>query len=120
MSRKPDPHPEWSGLLAAAQDGDREAYAAFLAGVIPHLREIARRGARDANQAEGAVQAALLAIHRLRHTYDPRRPVGPWLAGILAAQGVRTRRPARIPRLRDLLALPALSRALAPRLGPTG
>jgi RNA polymerase sigma factor (sigma-70 family) len=31
---------------------------------------------------EDAVQDVLLAIHEKRHTYDPRRPFGPWLAAI--------------------------------------
>jgi RNA polymerase sigma-70 factor (ECF subfamily) len=31
---------------------------------------------------EDAVQDALLAIHKKRHTYDPARPFGPWLAAI--------------------------------------
>jgi len=35
---------------------------------------------------EDAVQDVLLAIHEKRHTYDPARPFGPWLAlgGIVA------------------------------------
>jgi hypothetical protein len=31
---------------------------------------------------EDAVQNVLLAIHEKRHTYDPSRPFGPWLAAI--------------------------------------
>jgi RNA polymerase sigma-70 factor (ECF subfamily) len=31
---------------------------------------------------EDAVQNVLLAIHEKRHTYDPGRPFGPWLAAI--------------------------------------
>jgi RNA polymerase sigma-70 factor (ECF subfamily) len=31
---------------------------------------------------EDAVQDVLLAIHEKRHTYDPARPFGPWLAAI--------------------------------------
>ena len=31
---------------------------------------------------EDAVQNVLLAIHEKRHTYDPVRPFGPWLAAI--------------------------------------
>jgi RNA polymerase sigma-70 factor (ECF subfamily) len=31
---------------------------------------------------DDAVQDTLLAIHEKRHTYDPARPFGPWLAAI--------------------------------------
>jgi RNA polymerase sigma-70 factor (ECF subfamily) len=31
---------------------------------------------------EDAVQDVLLAVHEKRHTYDPSRPFGPWLAAI--------------------------------------
>lgn len=89
MSRQPDPDAEWSGLLAAAQEGDREAYAAFLTAVLPFLREAADRLTQEAHQRERMVQASLLSIHRLRHTYDPRRPVSRWLAGIIAAHRPR-------------------------------
>jgi hypothetical protein len=115
MSRQPDPHPEWSGLLAAAQEGDREAYGAFLQAVIPFLRETARHRAADADEAERMVRAALLSVHRLRHTYDPRRPVAPWLAGILAAHRPRP----RAWRLGALWARPGWSAPPAPKLRPT-
>ena len=115
MPNQPDPHPEWSGLLAAAQDGDRAAYAAFLQAAVPLLREAAQRSAHDSRSAEQVVQAALVSIHRLRHTYDPRRPVGPWLAGILAAHAPRARRRARPWRLNAILAPPSWSPFFAPR-----
>ena len=28
------------------------------------------------------MQDALLTIHAIRHTYDPARPFGPWLAAV--------------------------------------
>ena len=34
------------------------------------------------SMTEDAVQDVLLAIHEKRHTYDPARPFGPWLAAI--------------------------------------
>jgi RNA polymerase sigma-70 factor (ECF subfamily) len=77
--------------MAAAQDGDREAYAIFLQAVTPFLREAASRAAPDPGLAERIVQEALVTIHRLRHTYDPRRPITPWLAGVLSAEARRAR-----------------------------
>ena len=38
--------------------------------------------------AEDVVQDALLTLHRVRHTYQPGRPVEPWLAAIVARRAV--------------------------------
>lgn len=68
-------------------EGDSAAYDRFLTGIAPHLRAIARRrcaefGAPSAD-AEDIVQEVLLAIHLKRGTWDPDRPLGPWLAAIV-------------------------------------
>jgi RNA polymerase sigma-70 factor (ECF subfamily) len=73
----------WSGWMAAAQDGDQAAYARLLREITPFLRVLARRRCADPDRAEDIVQDSLLALHRVRHTYDPRRPFTPWLAGRL-------------------------------------
>ncbi len=73
---------DWSGLMAAAQDGDRHAYHRLLVEVTPYLRQIARRRLRNPTDIEDAVQDVLLTIHSVRQTYDPTRPFGPWLATI--------------------------------------
>ncbi|MBX6374922.1 MAG: sigma-70 family RNA polymerase sigma factor [Acetobacteraceae bacterium] len=72
----------WEAWMAAAQAGDARAYDALLRAALPLLRAAARRRIHDEHEAEDAVQDALLTIHRLRHTYDPSRPVRPWLAAI--------------------------------------
>lgn len=38
--------------------------------------------------AEDAVQDALLTLHRVRHTYEPGRPVRPWLAAIVSRRAI--------------------------------
>lgn len=68
--------------MAAAQAGDARAYDALLRAILPLLRALASRRLFDAAEAEEAVQDTLLTIHRLRHTYDPARPIRPWLAAI--------------------------------------
>lgn len=73
---------DWSALMAAAQDGDRDAYARLMRAVLPWLRGVARYALRDATEAEDAVQDTLLTLHAMRHAYDRRRPFRPWLAGI--------------------------------------
>ena len=73
---------DWSGLMARAQDGDRQAYRTLLKDVTPWLRARASRYFREPSDAEDAVQDVLLTVHAIRHTYDPDRPFGPWLAAI--------------------------------------
>jgi RNA polymerase sigma-70 factor (ECF subfamily) len=73
---------EWAALMAAAQDGDRRAYDRLLREIVPFLRGVARRRLRGEADVEDAVQDALLTIHQIRHTYDPSRPIRPWLAAI--------------------------------------
>lgn len=72
----------WRALMAAAQDGDRASYAALLREIAPRLRGYARRRLPSDADAEDAVQDTLLSIHKVRATYDPARPFGPWLFAI--------------------------------------
>lgn len=37
---------------------------------------------------EEIVQDALLTLHRVRHTYEPGRPVKPWLAAIVTRRAI--------------------------------
>jgi RNA polymerase sigma-70 factor, ECF subfamily len=68
--------------MARAQDGDRIAYRALLEEVVPYLRAVAARRFKDASDIDDSVQDILLTVHAMRHTYDPRRPFGPWLVTI--------------------------------------
>ncbi len=82
--------------MARAQAGDARAYDALLRQVLPFLRAVCRRRLGSSTEAEEAVQDALLTIHRLRHTYDPARPLQPWLATIADRRAVdRLRRSGR-------------------------
>jgi RNA polymerase sigma-70 factor (ECF subfamily) len=97
-----DGRPDWSSLMASAQDGDREAYRALLEGVTPYLRSLAARCFRDARDVEDAVQDVLLTVHVVRHAYDPGRPFGPWLLAIANRRMIdRLRRQTRA-KLRDI------------------
>jgi len=71
-----------AGLMQAAQQGDTRAYDRLLRAILPELRGFARRRLSSAAEAEDAVQDTLLAIHTLRHTFDPARPFRPWLLAI--------------------------------------
>jgi RNA polymerase sigma-70 factor, ECF subfamily len=76
------PRADWSMLMARGQDGDREAYRALLVEIEPYVRSVARRCFRHPADIEDAVQDVLLTVHAIRHTYDPKRPFGPWIAAI--------------------------------------
>lgn len=73
--------------MRAAVSGDAGAYRRFLESISPHLRALARQGClrcnASASDAEDAVQEALLAIHLKRGTWDPSRPIGPWISTIV-------------------------------------
>lgn len=77
---------DWPDLFARAQDGDRAAYHAVLSAITPWLRAIARNRLRDPTEAEDALQDILMTVHHARHSYDPTRPIKPWLAALAQAR----------------------------------
>jgi RNA polymerase sigma factor (sigma-70 family) len=72
---------EWPALMGAAQRGDSASYRRLLGELTPWLKRYYARRLPPA-VVDDAVQDALIAIHEKRHTYDPGRPFGPWLAAI--------------------------------------
>ncbi len=76
------PWQRWGELMAAAQDGDGQAYHLLLTELSPVLRSWIGLKVRNASSAEDVVQEILLSLHRSRHTYRPERPFGPWLRSI--------------------------------------
>ncbi len=67
--------------MRAAQSGDATAYHRLLTEVGHWLRRYYVRRLPPAF-VDDSIQDTLLAIHQKRHTYDPARPFGPWLAAI--------------------------------------
>ncbi|NOT40193.1 MAG: sigma-70 family RNA polymerase sigma factor [Alphaproteobacteria bacterium] len=93
------PSARWQRLMTAAQTGDKRAYASFLKEAAAFIRVIARRYHRDAGAIEDVVQETLLTLHRIRETYEPGRPVEPWVGAVAKARAIdalraRTRRAA--------------------------
>lgn len=82
----------WGELLALAQRGDADAYRIFLSEIVPFARALARRRSGSEDIAEDVVQEVLLTVHRIRHTYEPGRPVKPWLAAIVARRSIDSMR----------------------------
>ena len=74
--------------MAAAQSGDRAAYERLLREVTPFVRALLRRHCNNHADVEEMLQETLLTVHRVRQTYDPRRPFSPWLAAIAARRGI--------------------------------
>jgi RNA polymerase sigma factor (sigma-70 family) len=77
---------DWAAWMRAAMAGDAGAYRQFLVSVAPHVRAVARSRCRSLgapeSEAEDIVQEVLLTIHLKRGTWDPSRPIGPWVAAI--------------------------------------
>jgi RNA polymerase sigma factor (sigma-70 family) len=71
----------WSRLMAASQTGDKAAYRILLDELRSWLARYYRRRLPH-DMVDDAVQDALVAVHTKRHTYDPARAFGPWLAAI--------------------------------------
>jgi RNA polymerase sigma factor (sigma-70 family) len=78
----------WSQLMCASQSGERAAYERLLREITPLIRSIVRRHSNNRADVEEMVQETLLTIHRVRHTYDPARPFGPWLAAIASRRSI--------------------------------
>jgi len=68
--------------MVAYQRGDIEAfetlYARFRGGLMRYLGALAR----DRAVADDLLQETFLQLHRVRHTYEPPRPVRPWVYAI--------------------------------------
>lgn len=79
-----DREEQWATWLRCANAGDNAAYHRFLTALTPHVRVMARRRCDQfgvpASEAEDVVQEVLLAVHLKRGTWDPSRPLGPWIS----------------------------------------
>lgn len=71
-----------SRLLQQAQAGDRVAYEQFLLEVQELIRVLLRERLRSSSLLDDVIQETLISIHRSRHSYDPARPIGPWIRAI--------------------------------------
>lgn len=86
-------------LMAAAQGGDKAAYARLLRDCEPVIRRAARRAGVVDDRVEDVVQDTLLTLHNARQTYDPARSFTAWLSVIAQRRAIdvlrRTGRTAR-------------------------
>jgi len=117
----------WRAWMAAAQDGDGEAYGRLLVELLPFVRGVVRGRLRDDPAQEDVVQEVLLSIHTARHTWRREHRLGPWVRAIArnaVVDHVRRRTRARAREVAvdahelpgEAYALPAEERALSPGL----
>lgn len=71
----------WGALMEAAQKGHGGAYQRLLGELSGWLERYFQRRLPIAD-IDDAVQETLMAVHRRRHTFDPRYPLSPWVAAI--------------------------------------
>lgn len=96
----------WPQLMVRAQAGDKNAYNQLLKAMVPAIRAFARQKIGDEALLDDVVQESLLAIHRVRQTYDPQRPILPWVAAITSARAIDAlRQRGRRPEVQDESAL---------------
>lgn len=69
-------------LMARVQDGDRESCRVLLDDIGPMLTNFLRRRIADRYELEDVYQETLMAVFEARHTYQPSRPLEPWLFAI--------------------------------------
>ena len=72
---------EWSKWMAAAQDGDSRLYQKLLKEIAPLLTNFTRKRVPD-ELTDDIVQEVLMAIHKVRHTYNPEQPFHSWMFAI--------------------------------------
>jgi RNA polymerase sigma factor (sigma-70 family) len=65
--------------MVKIQSGDQEAYRQFLNEIGPLLYNYVRRRVFNPEMVPDVYQEVLLTLHKARFTYEPSRPLGPWL-----------------------------------------
>jgi RNA polymerase sigma-70 factor (ECF subfamily) len=79
---KEDQEAELCACMQAYLDGEIEAFDALYAAFAGRLRGYLLQQCRDAALADDLVQETFLQIHRSRRSYQPGRPVTPWVYAI--------------------------------------
>ena len=73
----------WAGLMLDSNQGDRRAYEQLLTEVSDVIESYLRLRFGPINLLEDCVQECLLALHKARNTYDPKRAFRPWMFTIV-------------------------------------
>ena len=73
---------ELCALMQGYLDGRLEAFDGVYAALSGRIRGYLLSQCRDAARADDLLQETFLQIHRSRRTYEPGRPVTPWVFAI--------------------------------------
>jgi len=106
-SQPPDPaaripEQDEAALVARVRAGDRAAFGVLAERYAGVARRVARAVLGDPDDADDAAQDALLSALVKLDQYDPRRPFGPWLLGIVANAATDRRRRRKVRRAESL------------------
>ncbi len=71
-----------AALMECAQRGDAPKYESLLGEVAMLVRAFLQARGVPSHCLEDLVQETLISIHKARHTFDSRKPFGPWLFAI--------------------------------------
>lgn len=77
--------------------GDLDALSEVIDGASPELYQLAARLAPDIAQAEDLVQSTFLALLEKPRAWDGKRPLVPWMVGVLVNQARKRARQMRRP-----------------------
>ena len=78
----------WSLLMVSAQAGNQTDYQQLLQELAGVIQKFLRSRFGHFPFIEDCVQEILIAIHRARHTYDPKRPFRPWMFAIVRNKAI--------------------------------
>lgn len=82
------PQTQWPELMRLSQTGNEQAYRQLLQAIAPVIERFAYYKVNDRSIIDDIVQDSLISIHMLRHTYDPKRPILPWITAITSARAI--------------------------------
>lgn len=103
-------------LMAAYVEGDVRAFETLFARVAPRLHGFFLRSLRDSSAADDLLQVTWMKVHRARATWQPDRPLLPWLFQVAARVRLdELRRRKRLPEDADEEALAKADEAEAAR-----
>lgn len=74
--------------MVKAQAGDQDSYRRLLGELGGAIERYLRRRFGNREWVDDCVQESLLAIHRARRTYDPRRRFWPWVVTIVKHKAI--------------------------------
>jgi len=78
----------WSSLMVAAQCGNEGDYEQLLSELCAFIQGYLRSRIGAHQSLDDWVQDIIIAIHQGRHTYNPKRPIRPWLFAIIRHQTI--------------------------------